>query len=98
MSKTTSSKNYNTEFANDTKNKTEYLSFEKLQNNFGTEIGTKIALNTVDEKPYFLCFLAITFFIETLLSLGLRTGNLVQKWARFLNYTFYLNEHNTIQF
>ena len=31
-------------------------------------------------------FLAITFLIEILLPLGLRTGNLLQKWAKFLCY------------
>ena len=61
-------------------------SFEKLKNNFGTEIGPKIAFNTIYEKRYFLCFLAMTFLIGTLLPLGLRTGNLLQKWAKFLCY------------
>ena len=71
-------------------------SFEKLKNNFGTEIGPKIAFNTIYEKRYFLCFLAMTFLIGTLLPLGLRTGNLLQKWAKFLCYTFRINTSTSI--
>ena len=55
--------------------RTGQLSFEKLQNNFRTEICPKTAFNTIYKKHYFLCFLAITFLIETLLPLGRRTGN-----------------------
>ena len=53
-------KNYNTEilsFVNANKKRTEKLSFEKLQNNFGTEIGPKIEFNTIYGKPLLLVFL-----------------------------------------
>ena len=90
--KQNSSKKYNLEilsFVNSNKNRPEYLSFEKLQYDFGTEIGPKIAFNTIYEKPWLLRFLTITFLIEASLPLGLRTGNMVQKWAKFLCYIFY---------
>ena len=61
----------------------------KLQNNFGTEIGSRKAFNTIYENLYFLRFLPITFLIKALLPLGLRTGNLSQKWSKFLWYTVY---------
>ena len=71
--------NYNAEiysFVNANKNRTGKVSFEKLKNNFGTEIGPKIVFHTIYEKRYFLCFLAMAFLIETLLPFGRRTGNL----------------------
>ena len=90
--KQNSSKKYNLEilsFVNGNKNRTEYLSFKKLQYDSRTEIGPKIAFNTIYEKPWLLRFLAITFLMEASLPLGLRTGNMVQKWAKFLCYIFY---------
>ena len=86
------SKNYNIEilsFVNVNKNRTEWLSFEKPQNDFGREMGLKLAFNAIYEKPYFLCFLIITFLIGTLLSLWIVTVNLVQKWTKFLSYAFH---------
>ena len=72
LSKISLNMNYNTEirsFVNANKNRAEQVSFETLKNSFGTEIGQKIAFNTIYVKRYFLCSLAITL-IETLLSLG----------------------------
>ena len=74
---------------NDSKNRTKKSSFEKLKNDFGTEIPPKIACNTIYRKLYFLYFLFITFLIKTLLPLELRTGNMVQKWGKLLSYIFY---------
>ena len=86
------SKNYNIEilsFVNVNKNRTEWLPFEKPQNDFRREMGLKLAINAIYEKPYFLCFLIIAFLIGTLLSLWIITVNLVQKWAKFLSYAFH---------
>ena len=56
LSKSSSSANYNTEilsFVYANRSRTEKLSFEKLENDFETEIGPKIEFNTVYGKLYF---------------------------------------------
>ena len=53
--------NYNKEirsFVNANKNRTEQDFFEKLKNNFGTDIGPKIAFYVIYEKQYFFVFLS----------------------------------------
>ena len=55
MIKISSTTNYNTEiFSN--KNKTEQLSLEKLQTDFGTKIDRKKVFHTIYGKPYFILY------------------------------------------